>query len=134
MVLPVSVSVDGVAASAETTIAAIGATVVVISTALADLAAQHTTTYVGARGTPTTAVTLLQGPEGPRSRTRAVEDALLPVTHARDRLLLDHAAELQVALQERTGSLVAIDVAPAALEAAQRAFPVAVLSQARPGA
>lgn len=121
-------SVDGVDARAETTIDAVAATVVVISTALAELAEQHTTTYVGARGTATAAVTLLQGPDGPRSRTRAVEDTVLPVTHARDRLLLDHAAELQAALEERTGGAVSIDVAPAALEAAQRAFPVAALN------
>lgn len=127
-VLQVTVSVDGIDARAETTIAAVGATVVVISTALAELAAQHTTTYVGARGARTMAVTLLQGPEGPQSRTRAVEDAVLSVTHARDRLLLDHAAELQAALEERTRGVVAIDVAPAALEAAQRAFPVVALN------
>lgn len=126
--LPVIVSVDGVGTRAETTIAATGATVVVISTALAELAEQHTTTYVGAHGAPTTAVTLQQGPEGPRSRSRTVDDAVLPVTHARDRLLLDHAAELQAALERCTGGVVAIDVAPAALEAARLAFPAAALS------
>lgn len=126
-VLPVTVSIDGVGTRAETTVAALGATVVVISTALPALAEQHTTTYVGACGAPTTAVTLLQGPQGPRSCTRVLEDAVLPVTHARDRLLLDHAGEVQAALERCTGGVVAIDVAPAALEATRLAFPVAAL-------
>lgn len=123
MVLAVSVSIDGLLVRAETTIGAVGATVVAVSTVLADMGVQHSTTYVGARGASTTAVTLLQGPGGTIAGTREFDGQELPVTHARDLLLLDHAAELQAALAERTGALVTIDVSPAALAAARTAYP-----------
>jgi hypothetical protein len=111
----VRISVDGRPITSETTGTAAGPSVLVLITALGELGVTITSTYVGHEGTDTLAAHLVVTRE-----RRALEQAdhsrdALPVTHARERCLLDHAQQVQEALVIRTGGTVAVDVAAGAL-------------------
>ena len=63
-------------------------------------------------------VTLARRPSA-RREVRAVGRDALPVTHARDRCLLDHLARVREVIEEATGSSATLEVADAALAAAR---------------
>jgi hypothetical protein len=117
----VRISVDGRPVTCETTGTAAGPSVLVLITALGELGVTITSTYVGHEGTDTLAAHLVVS-----RQSRALERAehsrdALPVTHSRERCLLDHAQRLQDALMARTGVTVAVDIAPGALTRATHA-------------
>ncbi len=116
---PVTVQAAGEAIQSETTLGAIGPNVVVVSTALPDLAVTMTTAYTGAEDVETIAVDLLLGPRPEAAHaSRVLPRDSVPVTHAREQCLLDHASQLMTALRARDGRPYAVDVSDAAVELA----------------
>jgi hypothetical protein len=84
-------------------------------TAFGELGVSITSTYIGHQGLDTLAAHLRVMRKGrEREQIEHSRDSL-PVTHARERCLLDHAQQVQEALIARTGGTVAVDVASAAL-------------------
>lgn len=66
---------------------------------------------------------LIQAPRRtPHLDVNQIDAAQLPVTHGRQRCLLDHASALRDALVEVTSATVTIDVPDAALQAAADLF------------
>jgi hypothetical protein len=111
----VQISVDRLSVASETTATAAGPSVLVLITAIGELGVTITSTYIGHAGSDTLAAHLVVTRE-----RRTLEQAdhsrdALPVTHARERCLLDHAQQVQEALVIRTGGTVAVDVAAGAL-------------------
>ncbi|HEX8086566.1 MAG TPA: hypothetical protein VF529_19925 [Solirubrobacteraceae bacterium] len=103
----------------ETTIRTAGPNTVVLATALPERGVTISTTYVGADDVGTVAVDLVLAPRPEASnRARQVERDEVPVTHARDRCLLDHAHQLVIALRELDGIDYKVDVSDPALEQA----------------
>ena len=111
----VRISVDGRPVASETTATAAGPSVLVLITAFGELGVTITSTYIGHEGTETLAAHLVV------SRGRRVLEQVehsrdgLPVTHARERCLLDHAQQVQDALVVETSGTITIDIAPGAL-------------------
>jgi len=92
---------------------------VVLTTALADTALALTSVYLGAGQGSALAAHLVRAPgHKPKLIAHDVDTAELPVTHARERCLLDHAAALQQAAEE-LGHTLAIELSDAALAAAR---------------
>jgi hypothetical protein len=113
----ITVTLDGKTVPAETTLADVGAHVAVVSTALPGLGLTVTNTYVGADDTDTIVVDLVLAPRPDgRARTETLPRDGLPVTHARERCLLDHVARVRDAISERHTAVPAIDIGDAALE------------------
>jgi hypothetical protein len=111
----VRISGDGRPVASETTATAAGTSVLVLITTLGELGVTITSTYIGHAGTETLAAHLAVTRE--RRTLEHVEHSrdALPVTHARERCVLDHAQQLQNGLVARTGGTVAVDIAPRAL-------------------
>ncbi len=101
----ITLRIAGEPAASETILTAIAPHVLVLTTTLPDHAVTLTSTYTGhpATGTHATHLELARGLE--RLHTRDHDHDSLPVTHARERCLLDHAA----ALQEFTAAHVDVD-------------------------
>jgi hypothetical protein len=79
-------------------------------------------TYIGADGIGTTAVDVVLGTALPSSSTtRTLHRDDVPVTHARERCLLEHLAQLRAALEQDAGATATIDVPDVALAAARDA-------------
>jgi hypothetical protein len=117
----VRISVDGRLLASETTATAAGPSVLVLITAFGELGVTITSTYIGHEGIDTLAAHLVITPESHSLEQVAHSRDALPVTHARERSLLDHAQRVQDALVVRTHGTVAVDIAPGALA---RATPV----------
>ena len=84
-------------------------------TVVPELGVRFISSYVGGERSATGATHVLTYPgQGEVVQREHSRDAL-PVTHARERCLLDHGAELQRALVADTGMHVAVDVPAAAL-------------------
>ena len=101
----ITLTLDGHQAPSETIVVAPAPHVLVLTTTLPEPAVTLTSTYVGhpLAGTHATHLELAIGRA--RLHTRDHDPDSIPVTHARDRCLLDHAAMLQ----ELTGALVDVD-------------------------
>jgi hypothetical protein len=117
----VRISVEGRLVASETTATAAGPSVLVLITAFGELGVTITSTYIGHEGMDTLAAHLIVTRE-----CRSLEQVehsrdALPVTHGRERSLLDHAQRVQDTLTVRTHGTVAVDIAPRALA---RATPV----------
>lgn len=107
---------DG-ALEAETTHTAVGPHVLVLTTTLPTAALTVTTTYTGAADVDTHVVDLALGPRLHATTTvRRLPREELPVTHARERCLLDHLAQVRAALTELRDVDARIDVPDHALE------------------
>ena len=118
----VTVGVDGQNESSSTTLASAGAYVLVVATTLPGRAVGLTSCYLGQLGGAIAASHLHLGPgkhEHFAQRLLAPEQPRATVAGA---CLLDHAAELQSALAEHTGSSVTVDVGLAALTRAAEAW------------
>lgn len=115
-------AVDGITLSigaepvpSETILTAIAPHALVLTTTLPDHGMTLTSTYTGHPATGTHATHLELAPGLERLHTRDHDHDSLPLTHARERCLLDHAATLH----EFTAAHV--DVADVALQLASRA-------------
>jgi hypothetical protein len=118
----VTVAIDGHTEPSSTTLATAGGYVFVVATTLPEHAIGLTSSYLGQFGGAIAASHLHLGPaqhERIAQRLLAPEQARASVAGA---CLLDHAAELQIALAERTRSSVAVDVGVAALARAAEAW------------
>jgi len=112
----IELTTDGARVASETTRAAVGPHVLVLTTTVPTAALTVITTYTGADDVDTR-VTDLALARRPRATagTRLVPRAELPVTHARDRCLLDHLAQVRTALAELCDLSARVDVRDAAL-------------------
>jgi hypothetical protein len=119
----ITVSLAGRATPSETTLATVGAYVVVVATTLPDVGGHLTSVYLAALNVgPIAASHLLTAPgEPPRITQRGLHAGPASVTHARA-CLLDHAAELRDALAARTAQAVGVDVPTATLQTAEQAW------------
>ena len=113
----VRITADDRAVASETTSTAAGPSVLVLITAVAELGITVTSTYIGHEGTDTLAAHLIIDRDREDLHHATQARHALPVTHARARCLLDHAAHVQEAMRSRAES-VAIDVDPNALSRA----------------
>jgi hypothetical protein len=118
----ITVAIASTIEPSSTTIATVGAYVVVVATTLPDRAIGLTSCYLGELDGET-AVTHLHLGRGPRERLvqRILEAGHAGVTHART-CLLDHAAELRASVAEVTEQHVTVDVGARALEQAAQAW------------
>lgn len=115
---PIRVQLDGRATPSETTLRQTAPHVVVLTTALPDVPLTVVTTYVGADDVDTTAVDLVLARRPTAERdTRTMPRDAIPVTHARDRCLLDHLGQVHAALERVQPLAVTIDIADQALNA-----------------
>lgn len=101
----ITVSIDGRRTLSETIAAPLAPHVLVLTTTLPDRATTLTSTYVGHPATETRATHLELAPGREQLHTRDHDHDSIPVTHALDRCLLDHA----FMLQELTGAQVDVD-------------------------
>jgi hypothetical protein len=108
------VRLDGDAAWSETTVTTAGPWALTLITVVPELGVRFISTYVGGEGIATGATHALTHPGDGELVQREHSREALPVTHARERCLLDHGAELQQALVAMTGTHIAVDVPAAA--------------------
>ena len=102
---------------AETTHASVGLHVLVLTTTLPTAALNVITTYTGADDVDTHVVDLaLARRPHAITRVRRLPRPKLPVTHARERCLLDHLAQVRTALAELCHADARIDVPDHALQ------------------
>ena len=114
---PVTVRHAGELIESETTAVRAGPNVVVLSTAVPALGVLVTTAYVGADDVDTIAVDLvLVARPHATNRTRVIPRDTLPVTHARERCLIDHLDRVREALAEGGAPSARIDTGDAALD------------------
>jgi hypothetical protein len=111
----VMVRLDGEAAWSETTVTSAGPWALTLITVVPELGVRFISAYVGGERSATGATHVLTHPGGGELAQREHMREALPVTHARERCLLDHGAELQRALVARMGMHVAVDVPAAAV-------------------
>ena len=111
----VMVRLDGEVTWSETTVTTAGPWAMTLITVVPELGVRFISSYVSGEGIATGATHALTHPGGGELAQREHSREALPVTHARERCLLDHTAELQHALVDTTGTHVAVDVPAAAL-------------------
>jgi hypothetical protein len=118
----ITVAIASIIETSSTTIAAVGAYVVVVATTLPERAIGLTSCYLGELDGETAVSHLHLGP-GPRERLsqRILEAGQHGITHART-CLLEHAAELRAAVSEVTEEHVTVGVGARALERAAQAW------------
>src|SRR3954453_11159044 len=109
------VRLDGEAAWSETTVTSAGPWALTLITVVPELGVRLISAYVGGERSVTGATHALTHPGGGELIQREHTREALPVTHARERCLLDHSAELQRSLMGLTGARVAVDTPPVAL-------------------
>lgn len=108
----IAITIDGALARSETTVAVAAANVVVLTTALAEHAVTVTSSYVGHQAVATHVTHLILTPQRSYVASAQHPHAEVPVTHARERCVLEHATVLQDATAGR------VDVSDRALLAA----------------
>ena len=120
----IDIAIDDVAQASETTIGAVGAYAVILTTALPELGITLTSSYLAAMIGDIAASHLTSVPGGPP----IIDQHVLPgdqpgQTHAQT-CLLDHVAELRDTLDafSAAAALVTADIADVALQQAQRAW------------
>jgi hypothetical protein len=118
----VTVGVDGQYEPSSTTLATAGGYVLVVATTLPERAVGLTSCYLGQLGGAIAASHLHLGPEKHEHFAQRLLAPEQPRASIAGACLLDHAAELQSALAERTGSSVTVDVGLAALTRAAEAW------------
>ncbi len=113
---PITVTIDGRATPSETTLAHTAPHIVALTTALPDIPLTVISTFIGAPDVDTTIVDLELGmrPDA-TTQSRVVPRDEVPVTHAYDRCLLEHAAVVQAALAKATSVLATVDISKIAL-------------------
>jgi hypothetical protein len=116
------VQIAGHPVSSSTTIAGVGAYVVVLATTLPEQVLGLTSCYLGQPDGAIAASHLRLGPQ----RYEHLHAHVLPqpahVTEHARACLLDHAAELQHTIAELTGAQVLVDITASALEHASQAW------------
>ena len=117
----VTITIAGEKQRSSSTIATVGGYVVVVATALPAAGTTLTSCYLGQISGDTAATHLLLTPAGGAEFEHRVVPGQLGEDHARA-CLLDHAAELQVALTPAEDVQVQIDVGPVALTRAAAAW------------
>jgi hypothetical protein len=98
--VPLKITVDGEPTRSETVVADVGAYVLVIATALPDLALDLHSTYTGHERAGTIAAHLILARDAYKAFAQEHDHDVLPVTHARRGCLYDHLHRLQELLQE----------------------------------
>lgn len=122
--LPVTVLIDQRPVRCETVVGALGANLLSFTTTLADHVFGLTSSYVGDAKAETIATELVCGQDESLTRTRVLDPAEFPVRRERQRLLLDHASQLQQDLTVYLpGRPVAVEITDTALEQAAHAWP-----------
>jgi len=117
---PIDIRLDGDVIASATTLRTDSPHVVVLTTALADLGLTVISTYIGADDVETTVVDLVLGRRpAARRGVRTIDRDALPVTHARERCLLDHLAQVHETLEHSAGAIVSVEVDDAAVEASR---------------
>ncbi len=111
------VTINGLRVDAET-VAQAGPDTLTLTTTLAAHGLTLTTTYLGDGRGRTLIGVLERARIGARIDASWTDAAELPVTHARGRCLLDHAARLHALAQAQVTSGVCVDVTDHALAAA----------------
>ena len=104
------VRLEGEAAWSETTVTSAGPWALTLITVVPELGVRLISAYVGGERIATGATHALTHPGGGELIQREHTREALAVTHARERCLLDHGAELQRALVTTTGMHVSVDV------------------------
>jgi len=117
----VTITIAGDEQRSSSTIATVGGYVVVVATALPAAGTTLTSCYLGQISGDTAATHLLLTPRDGAEFEHRVVPGQLGEDHARA-CLLDHAAELQVALTPAEDVQVQIDVGPVALTRAAAAW------------
>ena len=113
-----TITVDGQPSPAQTSAAGV-ADAAVLTTAVPHIALTLTSVYLAGA----LAAHLIRAPgRPPRLDVDDVDPDELPVTHARQRCLLNHAAALQRAAAQLTAREVTIDVPDSAVTAAAQLF------------
>lgn len=102
----------------ETLGSGIAGDIFVLSTTVPSLGVTCHSSYHGHEGIDTVVVRLALLPGDARTTTDARPREELPVTHARERCVLDHLAHVRDVIQELATGTVAIEVADAALPVA----------------
>jgi hypothetical protein len=116
------VQIDGHAAYSSTTIASVGAYVVVVATTLPEQVLGLTSCYLGQPHGALAASHLRLGPQRyEHLHAHVLPQPLHVAEHARA-CLLDHATELQHTIAELTGAHVLVDIPPDALKRASQAW------------
>lgn len=94
--LPVQITLDGCPVGSSTRLTELGGYHVALSTVLTDprLPIELHSSYVGHQGTATCATHLTLAPGDANTRVVEHEHDQLPVTHARERCVLDHLGVL----------------------------------------
>jgi hypothetical protein len=116
------ITIGGRTQRSSSTIATVGAYVVVVASTVSDHAITLTSCYLGAIDGDSAATHLLLTPGAPARLQQRVLPGLQPgETHARA-CLLDHVAELQGALTHCGDQPIHIDVGPHALQRAAGAW------------
>lgn len=117
-----TVTIASTVAPSSTTVAAVGAYVVVVATTLPGRALGLTSCYLAEMQADIAVSHLHLGP-GPEHQIaqRVLEAGVTAVTHVR-MCLLDHAAELQAQIAVVTTEAVRVDVGTRALDQAARAW------------
>ena len=118
----IELTIAGKPERSRTTIATVGAYVVVVATAVPARGVTLTSCYLADMQSDIAAAHLSSAPSNDaRIRQRVLARQQPGQTHARA-CLLDHTAELQTTIGEATGATVAIDVGPDALARAADAW------------
>lgn len=116
------VQIAGHPVSSSTTIASVGAYVIVLATTLPEQVLGLTSCYLGQ---PDGAIAASHLRLGPRRYEHLHAQVLPPPAHVTEHAracLLDHAAELQHTITELTGAQVLVDITTGALERASQAW------------
>jgi len=117
----ITITIAGEQQRSSSTIATVGGYVVVVASTLPAAAITLTSCYLGQISGDTAATHLLLTPAGGAEFEHRIVPGQLGEDHARA-CLLDHAAELQVALTPAEDIQVQIDVGPVALTRAAAAW------------
>ncbi len=113
----VTLRLAGAKVDAETLSIGIAGNILILSTSVPSAALTIHSTYHGHEGVDTVIVRLALMPRAPLQDTGWVPRDELPVTHARERCLLDHLAFVQETMQELVGGVISVDVSDASLAA-----------------
>jgi hypothetical protein len=112
----ITLSANGAPVELETIISPVSAYVVCLSCAAPGLTVGLHSAYVGEQGAQDTAIArLVMSRHDTTARALTCSSAELPVTHARERLLLDHLAAFRELLSEEDADVISIDVDDRAL-------------------
>jgi hypothetical protein len=110
-----TVRVDGSEMPCDTRSVGIGGDIFVLSTAVPSLGLTMHSSYHGHEGLETVIVRMTLAPGSVHETSDRIARAEIPVTHARDRCLLDHVAQVRDAVHARTNRRTTVEIDDATL-------------------